>query len=332
MASLRNYLLAFGFFGLAAAAPACSSDSGSGGSGGGTGAVGATGGGGTSGVGATGGTGAGGAGGSAGTPTCDPGPGYKGNVTPQKVDSLNGKLVDLDGNPVGDTVTTVCGLSLCIFGSTDKDGTVVTCDKQTKLCTPGITVGQDMQKPAFKYAIGLNYAKFALLTPPGSTTVDVGTQVTAKFPDFSQGQDINAGADMVSAGVTLRLAANTKISFEPDFITAEEKRYRVVDIPMAKAPEVVDKSLNFDGLVATTPVDTDFCPHATMLFPNNYGYAAGAAVEIWIHGVDTEESWAPYGGWGKVSDATVSGDGSSIETVADQGIPMLGTFGIRKKP
>lgn len=330
MALLRNYLIAFGFFGMAAVTPACSSSDSNGGSGGGTGAVGATGG--LGGTGATGGSsGSAGQGGS-GAQSCAAGPGYASNVTPQKVDALNGKLVDLDGNPVPDTVTTVCGLAICIFGSTDAQGVVVTCDKQTKICSPGIYPALDMKKPAFKYAIGLNYAKFALLVPPGSATVDVGPQVTARFPDFAQGQEIKDGADAVSAGVTLRVAVGSKITYEPDFITADEKRFRAVEIPMAKAPDAVDKSLGFDGLVATTPVDTDFCPHAGLILPNNYGYPPQTEVELYIHGVDTEESWAPYGGWGKVSDAVVSADGSKIETVADQGIPMLGTFGIRKKP
>lgn len=326
MAFPRNSLITLGFIVLFGAT-GCGGDDSSPGGGSGGGGTGGTGGGsgGTSGAGAAAGSGG-------GTFQCDPGPGYSGSVATQKVDSLNGKVVDLDGNPAPKTVTTVCGLSLCIFGSTDDQGVVVTCDNQTSICSPGIAPNVDMKKPAFKYALGLNYAKFALLLPAGKSVHDVGTQVTARFPDFSAGSDLVAGQESSSAGVTVRLAAGTDIKFEPDFITSEEKRFRAVEIPMAKAPEAVDKSLGFDGVVATTPVDTDFCPFADLSLPNNYGYAAGDDVEIWIHGVDPEEAWAPYGGWGKVSDAKVSSDGTRIETVAGQGIPMLGNFGIRKKP
>jgi len=82
--------------------------------------------------------------------------------------------------------------------------------------------------------------------------------------------------------------------------------------------------------VATTPVDAKFCPHASLSLPNTAGWAPGTAVELWVHGVTLDEEWAPYGGWGKVSGATVSSDGARIETNAGDGVPMLGLFGVRK--
>jgi hypothetical protein len=50
-----------------------------------------------------------------------------------------------------------------------------------------------------------------------------------------------------------------------------------------------------------------------------------------MNGLDPGEAWAPYAGWAKVSDGTVTADGKSVETDAAQGIPVLGLFGIKKK-
>lgn len=322
MAWLRTTSLVFAL----ALAGCGGGDDGAGGSGG----SGATGGsGGTGGAAGSGGQAGGGAGGA--TPQCATGPGYKETPAPMQVDSLNGKVTDLDGNPAGDTVTTVCGTDICIFGSTDTQGTVVTCDKATSICTPGILPGQAIDKPAFKYGLGLNYAKFALLLPSGQSVFDVGTQTTAKFPAMGSGADLSAGSDASNSGVTVSIPAGAKIKLEPDYITAEEKQFRAVEIPTAKAPEAVDATLGFEMLVATTPVDTHFCPNAKLTVPNSPGWVAGTEVEFWVHGVNTEEDWAPYGGWGKVSAGTVSSDGNSIETADGEGIPLLSVFGIRKK-
>ncbi len=208
----------------------------------------------------------------------------------------------------------------------------MTCDKQTSICTPGISPAQAIDKPAFKYGLGLTYAKFALLLPSGQSIFDVGTQVTAKFPAMGSGADLVAGTDVANSGVTVTIPAGAKIKFEPDYISAEEKQFRAVEIPTAKAPEAVDASLGFELIIATTPVDTHFCPNAKLTVPNTPGWAAGAEVEFWVHGVNTEEDWAPYGGWGKVSSGTVSADGKKVETADGEGIPLLSVFGIRLKP
>ena len=58
-------------------------------------------------------------------------------------------------------------------------------------------------------------------------------------------------------------------------------------------------------------------------------WAAGAAVEFYIHGLDVGQEWAPYAGWAKVSDGKVSDDGTEVVTADGQGIPVLSTFGVR---
>jgi hypothetical protein len=71
------------------------------------------------------------------------------------------------------------------------------------------------------------------------------------------------------------------------------------------------------------------CPAAALSVPNSPGWKAGAHVELFLHGIDVAEEWAPYGGWAKVSDGSVSADGKTIATDPDGGLPALSVVGIR---
>jgi hypothetical protein len=91
----------------------------------------------------------------------------------------------------------------------------------------------------------------------------------------------------------------------------------------------VDASLGFELVVALTPVGTELCPAVVLTLPNSPQWKAGSAVEIFLHGVDVAEAWAPYGGWAKVSDGAVSADGLTIETSPGAGLPALSAVGVR---
>jgi hypothetical protein len=100
-------------------------------------------------------------------------------------------------------------------------------------------------------------------------------------------------------------------------------------VPIAQAPAAVDASLGFEMVIATTPIETKFCPHAELDVPNLPAFAAGAEVEFWLHGDSLEREWAPYGGWAKVSSGSVSADGTRIVTRDGEGVPLLGVFAIK---
>lgn len=94
----------------------------------------------------------------------------------------------------------------------------------------------------------------------------------------------------------------------------------------------------FGLLYGLAPAETTICPpaavtvalpHATTS-PNDLGWMAGTAVEFWEMTTDTGQTWAPYAGWAKISDGTVSADGTSVSTKPGQGFPFLETFAIRK--
>ena len=44
------------------------------------------------------------------------------------------------------------------------------------------------------------------------------------------------------------------------------------------------------------------------------------------------EEWAPYGGWAKVSEGAVSGDGKNISTADGGGLPLVTVVGLRRTP
>jgi hypothetical protein len=257
---------------------------------------------------------------SAPPPECAEGPGY-GQATPKQfVQGIGATVVDLDGQPAAGELAQVCGTDLCINGTTDGYGSVA------------IPVNQELTKPAFKYGLGVAVAKFALLlsTEPEQ---DLGTIVTARFPDLGTGVKLEPGKSATSSGVTLELAPDAVIDLNLlDFRTDEEQSFRAVQIPAGQAPAAVDPSLGLELVYATTPVETTFCPHASLTVPNSLAWEPGTPVEFFVHGIVIDEAWAPYGGWGKVSDGAVSADGASVVTDEAGGIPILSVIGIRRAP
>lgn len=306
---------------------ACSGDDseGSGGAGATGGAGGSAGSAGTSGsAGSAGSAGSGGSG-----PKC-PGPGYHEAATPQQVDSVTARVIDTSGSGVANIQATVCGIDICIYGSTDGQGNVQTCDDTLGVCTPGIKPGKAIKKPAFKFEIGATHVKWAIPLPSGATHA-FGDVTTVKFPDISTGQDLTPGAELTSSGVTLSIPPDADIKI--DILTYEDpaqRKYRAVEVPVASAPSVATGQ-SFVMIFGTTPVDTHFCPPAKLSVPNSASLPAGTAVEFWAHGVDAIEEWAPYAGWAKVSDGAVSADGTMVVTSDGQGVPLLGVFGIKQK-
>jgi hypothetical protein len=303
----------------------CSSDGSSGDSGGsgGTGGSAATGGSAGS-AGAAGSAGSGGSG-----PKC-PGPGYHEQVTAQPIDSLTARVIDVDGNPAANVSATVCGTDICIYGSTDDQGNVETCDKELGFCTPGIQPNQAIKKPAFKFGLGITYVKWAIPLPAGATHA-LGDVTTARLPDISTGLELTPGADLDSGGIVLSIPADAKVDVDVlSYELPEQRRFRAVEVAVDKTPAFAQAE-GFEIIVGTTPVDTYICPAAKLSVPNSAGWPAGTEVEFWLHSVEPAEEWAPYGGWAKVSDGAVSGDGQSVVTADGQGVPQLTVFGIKKK-
>jgi hypothetical protein len=248
------------------------------------------------------------------------GPGYGGGEASISVTSVSATIDDLTGLPLSGVPVQVSGLDLAFSGSTDANGGVT------------ITVGSSLKKPMLRFGDALHTVELA--APVTSATMSFGTLVDAPLPDA--GVPFVDGGSAVSNGVSLQLPAGASVAIDTlDYSTADSQLFRAVEIPVSNHQEDAVPGIAAYGLTlvfGTAPLETLFCPPATVSVPNSAGWAAGAAVEFWILGVDVAQQWAPYGDWVKVSDGQVSADGSTVSTVAGQGFPVLETFGVRLRP
>ncbi|MCC6214999.1 MAG: hypothetical protein IT376_09030 [Polyangiaceae bacterium] len=276
-------------------------------------------------TGGTGGTaasgGAGGASGAAGSaPEC-PGPGYGEPQTPRRVGLVTATVVEVGGAPIVDQLVLVCGLASCFNGTTGGDGAV------------GVRANENMLKPAFKFGDGLTHALLARPLPAGAEDYALGTVTTAPLPPYAAGQPLVAGATVSSGGVTLGLAADADVDLDKlTYAQADRRGFRAVSIPVEHVPGALEATPPLALVWGLAPVETHLCPPAKLTVPNDAGWAPGASVEVLVHGAAIEEAWAPYGGWGKVSDAVVSADGARVETVEGGGLPLLSAIGLRLAP
>jgi hypothetical protein len=302
------------------------------GGGGGDSAASAGGGGPTAGPGGAGGSGGvggpGGAGGSAGGgPTCPyPEPAHKGETATMGV--VTAKLLDQNGKSVEGVPGTICGINLCSEVHYSDAAGILTID--------ATDAGMDFDEPRFNRGFfGREHTKISAFIPT-KPSHDFGTVRVFALPSFAEGVPLVAGADVTQAGVTLSIPAGGVVDIDTiKFTEVSEQVFRaaVVDLtafPPAELPGL-DAALGLEVALALAPMDTHLCPAAGLRFDNVRGWAAGAEVEIFLHGTKVFDHYAPYGEWSKVADATVSADGKTVATVAGQGIELLGTLGAALK-
>jgi hypothetical protein len=242
------------------------------------------------------------------------------DATPQTFSSLVATVVDPDGAPVNGINVQVCGLDLCVaISDTDASGAA------------SLSGQGDVRHPAFKYGVGRDYARFAFLIGPEADQ-DIGEQRTIPLP--AAGDPLEPGTDPASAGVTLHLPGTmTDIQPDPfDFDTDALRSFRAAETPIDQAPDAVDPSLGLERVIALSPVGTELCPAPGMTIDNTLGWDPDTAVEVYLHGVEVAEDWAPYGGWVMVATAHVTSDGASIETDDGEGLPILSVIGLRRAP
>jgi hypothetical protein len=236
---------------------------------------------------------------------------------------VSATVIDENGAPVPHLLAQACGTNVCVNGSTDANGVVI------------IDTDAKEQKPAFKYGDGKTHAKFALpLRGDSPISVDLGEQRTVAFDPPESGAELAPGKLASSRGVELLLASDAN-PVKPDpfeFDTPDLRKFRAAAVSTLDAPAAVDTSLGLGILYALTPSGAALCPPAKLTLPNSANYPAGSAVELYLHGIDVAEDWAPYGGWAKVSDGMVSADGKTISTTEQGGLPALSAIGVRPAP
>jgi hypothetical protein len=244
--------------------------------------------------------------------------------------SVTAKIVDETGSPVPSQPAWICGINICSApGMTDGSGHVM------------ITAALTEEAAAFKVGDEITYAALAIpLTTATTDFTEGGTAVlnTAKLAD-SSGATLTPGTSVTSGAVTVSLAADATVAIdELTYGTPAEQEFHAVSIPLANDGPWLASSGHDDFalLYGISPAETPICPaaqisvtlpHAT-LTPNDFGWTPGTQVEFWITTIDTGQTYAPYGGWAKASDGTVSSDGTKVVTT--QGLLALENFAIRK--
>lgn len=188
-----------------------------------------------------------------------------------------------------------------------------------------------LQRPVFRYGDARTYVELAV--PLTAATTNLGVLVTDALP--SSGAPLTAGTTATVGTLALTPPAGATIAIDTlTYPTADDQQLRAVALPAAQQSAVIAPSgVDLEILFGTAPAGTLFCPSAAVTVPNTAGWPANAAVEFYVQGTDVGQDWAPFGGWGKVSDGHVSSDATSVSTNPGQGFPILtALFGIRLAP
>jgi hypothetical protein len=232
----------------------------------------------------------------------------------QPFTALDATVVDQDGVPALVESVQVCGFDLCLVSDVAANGDVEFADEL------------EMLGPAFKLGFGLSFAKFALrLSEPA---VDFGTTVAIRLPPFEGAGALESSP--TSNGVQLTLEPGTESKFDALTYRSTERGFRAVILAKSPRPHAVGPELDDAVVVALSPGETTFCPHAGLSVPNVEGWPAGAKLEFLLHGASIEQKFAPYGGWQVVSSGVVSADGQTLDTSDGEGLPALSAVAIRR--
>jgi hypothetical protein len=255
-----------------------------------------------------------GAGGSGSAPeSCPAGPGRETTGDAIFIGNVSGRIVDEQGQPTSSGLVQICGKDQCINADVPETGELAQ------------RVMSSMVAPACKFGNGKSWGKLAIPLATGDT--DFGTLTTVTLPPFSAGAALEAGKSVSSGGVTLSLSDDARV--EIDTLTYEDERE--FGFRAARLPESTLEQLG-QGFVlgfALAPVETHICPSPALSIENSTDLPAGTELELFIHGLDVLEAWAPYAGWQKVGEGSVSDDGQTLDF--PEGVPLLTAIGVREK-
>jgi hypothetical protein len=118
------------------------------------------------------------------------------------------------------------------------------------------------------------------------------------------------------------------VKFDIEHTSADSRLFRAAAVSPAKLPPPLNATVA--AAWALAPLHTTITPPAQLQLPNPSGWAAGAAVDVYINGTDTTKSpLAPWGAWGLLGTGAVSSDAQSIVlTPAQGGLPEIAMVGV----
>jgi hypothetical protein len=230
---------------------------------------------------------------------------------------MSATVVDGGGAPVAGLPVFVCGTNLCSEPSkTAADGTVA-----VDVCLP-------FAAPALKVFSDPQWSPFASLLPGPGPSFALGTVTVVSLP--AQGAPLASGSGVVSSnGVSLTLDGTT-VTFDVEHTTADAQAFRAVAVPPGSLPAALSGQVTAAWGLA--PLNTTLVPAAELSLPNTPGWAAGAAVDVYLDGTDPAgpHPAAPWGQWGLLGTGSVTSDGASIVlTSAQGGLPEIAMVGVK---
>jgi hypothetical protein len=251
--------------------------------------------------------------GGSGPRSCPVGPGRETATEEVHVGFVSGSIVDEQGEPTSSGLVQVCGKDQCLNADVPETGELYK------------RVNASMLAPACKFGNGKAWGKLAIPLAAGDS--ELGTLTTVTLPPFSSAAALEAGKSASSGGVTLTLSDDAHV--EIDTLTYEDESE--FGFRAARLADATLELLGQDFVLgfALSPVETHICPSPALSIENSADLPAGAELELFIHGLDVLEAWAPYAGWQKVGEGSVSDDGQTLEF--PDGVPLLTAIGVREK-
>jgi hypothetical protein len=246
------------------------------------------------------------------------GTGSHGDSASVMIDQVDATLKDPSGAPVVNLPVQVCGINQCVNGSTNAAGKT------------SVAPHSAFERPAFKYGDGFDFGELAVLLS-GAPSQNLGELVALPLPAYADGAVFPKSGPVKSGDLTLFVDSGTtvvhdRLSYSDD----AELVLRSTAVPVAQSSQALDLGFGFELAYAVAPIGTTFCPAARISVRNSLAWAPGTEVELFVQGLAVSEEWAAYGTWSKVGEASVSSDGSSIDTTSG-GIPILSAIAVRRK-
>jgi hypothetical protein len=254
--------------------------------------------------------------------TCDDGPNYATDLTPEDVGTVSATLLADGVTPAADVLVTVCGVDVCSRPAhSDADGEV------------SVTFDTPVSKPAFKYGDGLVYGEFALPLEDAAEGLELGELFLPRLPET--GSPIAAGRRSESGGVAIELQDNATTDVDellPPYDSEETSRFRATEVSIDDLPPGLDSGHGLELVFALAPLGATLCPAARLEVPNSAGWAAGTEVEFLLEGfgVTDLQFWAPYADWAVFATGEVDASGERIVTTSE-GLPLISNVGVRRR-
>jgi hypothetical protein len=261
---------------------------------------------------------------------------------PYQIDVVSGRALDVDGDPWEGTLSalicvTSSTVSRCLFGEVDAAGEfAVNVSSITDILEVSVYFTSPEVLPMTPFCRYTELCDgdvrlcgpFALHVAPtaaAGTTVPVEAALTEEL----RVEAADGGALIFAAGSEVR----PRIGYDWLALT----RFDLT----ADTPCFVDSDNMPAMLYAVTPTDTEIIEPGSMTspvhvnagldLPNDAGLDAGAEVDIYVlggmHALQIADDFHE-GEWRQWATATVSADGSRIQTADGEGIPYLTWFGV----